>query len=484
MTGSVVFNTIGDSEFSVWLLDQSGKEGQSFTSAAGSTTITDVQLSLLDGSASTDGGHITVELWSSSGNAPASELAVLGTIADSSLTSSLSIIDLTVGGAPTLSAGTRYWMVLTSTANSSAEWGEASSATGTGASTEYNSINGTSHADTANPPFLMSVTTDTACFAAGTRILTAGGEVAVESLREGDRVVTARDGGRLAPLRWVGHRRVDLRHHPRPHDINPVRVTAGAFGAGLPHRDLILSPDHAVFVDGHLLTIRHLINGASIVQEAADSVTYYHVELDSHDVLLAEGLPAESFLDTGNRAAFDNGGAPMLAHPDFAPAGAPAEACAPTLPEGAARVALRQRLLDRAGALGHTTTEDACLRLHVAGRAIMPCAVGAAWRFALPAGSVLVQLLSRSAVPKHMRASEDDARRLGVGVTALALDGVAVALDDRRLGAGWHAPEPTLRWTDGAAWLETGGARTLDLSLHRSLIYWAEVSATTQRRAA
>jgi hypothetical protein len=132
-----------------------------------------------------------------------------------------------------------------------------------------------------------------ACFGAGTRILTAGGEIAVEALRMGDRVRLARGGS--APVRWLGHRRVVSQ---------AVRVRAGAFGAGMPMRDLVLSPDHAVFFGGALVPVRHLLNGATVAREAVDAVTYWHVELSAHDVILAEGLAAESYLDTGNRTAF------------------------------------------------------------------------------------------------------------------------------------------------------------------------------------
>ncbi len=79
----------------------------------------------------------------------------------------------------------------------------------------------------------------------------------------------------------------------------------GAFGEGRPNRDLWLSPDHAVFVDGALIPVRHLVNGGAIVQELRDEVTYSHVELGRHDVVLAEGVLCETYLDTGNRPAFD-----------------------------------------------------------------------------------------------------------------------------------------------------------------------------------
>lgn len=141
------------------------------------------------------------------------------------------------------------------------------------------------------------------CFRAGARILTDAGEVAVEALKAGMRVVSYADG-RGVPITWVGHRRIMCAQHPRPRDVWPVRIAAGAFGEATPHRPLYLSPDHAVFVNGELVPVRYLINGTSIAQIACDHVTYFHVELADHGVLLADGLPAESYLDTGNRALF------------------------------------------------------------------------------------------------------------------------------------------------------------------------------------
>jgi hypothetical protein len=162
--------------------------------------------------------------------------------------------------------------------------------------------------------FVLAATA--ACFATGTRVATPGGLVAVERLRPGDSVVTA--SGRIAPVRWIGFRRVDLRRHPRPLDVMPVVVSAGAFGPFTPSGDLVLSPDHAVFVDGRLIPIRYLINNVSVVQQTREAVTYWHVELDRHDVILAEGMPCESYLDTGNRAAFANAPGAVAMIPDFA----------------------------------------------------------------------------------------------------------------------------------------------------------------------
>jgi len=98
-----------------------------------------------------------------------------------------------------------------------------------------------------------------------------------------------------AAVVWIGRRRLDGRYNP---EVSPVRIRAHAFGGGQPRRDLLLSPDHAVHADGVLIPVRTLINGATVVQERADAVTYYHLELARHDVVYAEGLPAESYLNT------------------------------------------------------------------------------------------------------------------------------------------------------------------------------------------
>ncbi len=142
-----------------------------------------------------------------------------------------------------------------------------------------------------------------ACFAEGTRILGEDGEVPVEQVAVGD-WVPGQVSGQRRRVRWVGRRTVDVSNHPRPWDVAPVRIRAGALAAGQPARDLLLSPDHAVLVRGVLIPVRYLLNGATIVQQRVARITYWHLELDAHDVLLAEGMPCESFLDTGNRGTF------------------------------------------------------------------------------------------------------------------------------------------------------------------------------------
>jgi T5SS/PEP-CTERM-associated repeat protein len=181
------------------------------------------------------------------------------------------------------------------------------------------------------------------CFAAGTRIATARGDVAVEHLRKDDRACLATGGSR--PIGWIGRRSVDPRRHPKPKTVLPVCVSRDAFGPGLPHRDLFLSPDHAVFVEDVLIPVQYLVNGTSVRQlSECGPITYFHVELDRHDVLLAEGLPVETYLETGNRAAFENGGATISLHPDFVMLTWEAKGCAPLVVTGPALAKARARL--------------------------------------------------------------------------------------------------------------------------------------------
>lgn len=159
---------------------------------------------------------------------------------------------------------------------------------------------------------------DIACFAAGTRIATKRGPVAVEALRVGDQVRTLL-GGRWGEIIWIGHRHIDCGRHPESHKIWPVRVAADAFRRGQPSRPVLLSPDHAVYVSGVLIPVNHLINGRSIRQLTLAQFMDYHIELPRHDVILADGLRAESYLDTSGRVNFSNGGGTIRLFPDFMP---------------------------------------------------------------------------------------------------------------------------------------------------------------------
>ncbi len=149
------------------------------------------------------------------------------------------------------------------------------------------------------------VTTDTGfvtvntvpCFVAGTRIMTPDGEVPVESLRPGDRVIT-RDHG-AQPLRWTGSRKVAAEG-----DHAPIRIAAHTFGV---HRTLMVSPQHRVLIQDSLsellfgdaevlVAAKHLVNDRTVTRRPGGAVEYVHLLFEQHQVVYSEGLPTESFL--------------------------------------------------------------------------------------------------------------------------------------------------------------------------------------------
>jgi hypothetical protein len=309
-----------------------------------------------------------------------------------------------------------------------------------------------------------------ACFAAGTRISTTRGPVAVEALRVGDIAITARGGG--APVVWLGTRRVACHLHPRPNDVWPIRVQAHAFAPGRPVRGIRLSPDHAVLVGGALIPIRYLVNGASIAQEPCDTIEYWHVELPAHDVLLAEDLPAESFLDTGNRSAFAGATPAAALHPEFSRGVWRRDGCAPLLLGGSRVRAERRRLLARAALLGHAATDDPALSVVAGGGTLPTLRDGLFFRVRLPGGGEWIRLRSRTWTPAHVDPRSDDARVLGVALRRLWLDGREASLDSPALRDGWHVAEPGWRWTSGDAALPVAGVREVAFELAMTGRYW------------
>jgi hypothetical protein len=298
------------------------------------------------------------------------------------------------------------------------------------------------------------VISDVPCFAAGTRILTVWGSRKVEELAIGDEVLSARDG-RSRKIIWAGRRTVDISRHAMPDKVIPVLIAAGAFGPGLPERDLRVSPDHALYIDGHLIEAKTLVNGATIIRDrAARLVTYHHIELETHDVVLAEGLPAETYLDSGNRRNFESDAGPLALHPDFA-AAARAGACADLLLDGEIVRHARQALLDRALELGFRRTRAIDLVAQIDGELITPYVddSGRELMFVLPAGAATVTLLSSAGVPAETSADPGDRRVLGAAIVGLALivGGRRIEIGLNAPHAGFHDAEAGQRWTNGKA---------------------------------
>ncbi len=241
----------------------------------------------------------------------------------------------------------------------------------------------------------------------------------------------------------------------------------------MPRRDLLVSGNHCLLLEGRLIPAKLLINGSSIlVDRTAPSVRYLHIELDGHDAVLAEGIPAETYMDVDNRAFFTNAAVTALSPVLPAP-----EQMLPWQDRLCAPLCLRTQDVDtvwhaithRAAALGWVgpapaLTRDPDLQLTIAGRTIRPTAhsslhTGLTTTFVLPAASAELRIVSRSAVPAEHDRHTNDWRRLGVRLSKIVLRSgaraVVIPADHPSLTAGWHKLEqdgPTCwRWTTGDA---------------------------------
>ncbi len=151
-----------------------------------------------------------------------------------------------------------------------------------------------------------AVTTPT-CFLTGTEIATPDGSALVEDLKIGDSVLNM--DGDVVPVKWIGRQTVSTRFGAAER-LMPVRFAAGSLGAGLPHADLTVTADHAMLIDGVLCNASALVNGTTITRvpltEMGDTFTVYHIETEAHEIILANGAPAETFIDNVSRRVFDN----------------------------------------------------------------------------------------------------------------------------------------------------------------------------------
>ena len=310
----------------------------------------------------------------------------------------------------------------------------------------------------SDPPPVVPPT-GPAWFCAGTKLMTLRGEIPAERVVEGDRALTL--SGIDAPLKPVlGVRRleVDLDGHPQPTLATPIRVCADAMAPGVPVRDLLLAPGHAVRLEDAegqtvLVPVAYLANGATILRAPeAGTVAYVQILLGAHDVLMADGMGAEAAMP-------DPMPPPVLVRLHAPPAAAcadlsprrPSASCLPML-FGAEAALLHAALLARAEALGHVTTDDPAFTLWAGGRDIpaAPTAAGE-MRFVLPANTDRVRLVSRSRIPMELAPAAGDPRRLGVALARVRHAGAPIGLDSPAFGPGFLAPEPEgWRWTDGA----------------------------------
>ncbi|HEX4507532.1 MAG TPA: Hint domain-containing protein [Alphaproteobacteria bacterium] len=189
----------------------------------------------------------------------------------------------------------------------------------------------------------------TPCFCRGTLIRTPEGDRPVEDLGIGDLVATS--DGEALPLKWIGRRSYRDWAAVGNEDAQPILFKAGAIADAVPARDLYVSPEHAMFVDGMLVPAWHLVNGVSILKcEGVEEIDYFHLEFDRHVVIFAEDAPAESFVDDDSRMLFHNGDEYRRLYPDE-PGRVEAEFCAPRVEDGPALAVLHRSLATRAAHL-------------------------------------------------------------------------------------------------------------------------------------
>jgi O-antigen biosynthesis protein len=202
---------------------------------------------------------------------------------------------------------------------------------------------------------------DAPCYCRGTLILTERGEIRIEDLAIGDMVVTI--SGAAKPIKWIGRRSYAGPFITGNRAVLPIVVRAGALAPDIPARDLWVSPRHALLLDGVFVPTELLVNGQTIFQaEAVDQVDYFHLEFEAHEVILAEGTPAESYVEYDNRHGFHNAHEFAALYPDDT---RPSFGyCLPLVEPGMPELAMiRARIFDRAATLGHSVDADPDLHL-------------------------------------------------------------------------------------------------------------------------
>ena len=286
------------------------------------------------------------------------------------------------------------------------------------------------------------------CFLRGTQIATPAGEVPVEALSPGDEIVTA--SGQRRPIVWLGEGRALATRGQRT-AATPVVVRKSALADNVPNHDLRVTKAHSLYIDGVLIPVEFLVNHRSILwDDHAQEVSLYHIELETHDVLLANGASAESYRDDGNRWLFQNANSGWDLPPQ--------EPCAPVLTGGPIVDAIWRRLLERASP-GRSVplTQEPDLHLLIDGKRMDAIERRAGMQmFRLPSRPGTARIRSRAAAPQELGLARDP-RQLGVAVRRIVLADRTrqwmLAAEETTLAEGFHAFEPDngIRWTDGDA---------------------------------
>jgi hypothetical protein len=302
--------------------------------------------------------------------------------------------------------------------------------------------------DTAETQIADGFGTDVSCFLAGTRILTARGEVAVEALRIGDRLKTLHAG--YQKIKWIGTRGYHGRFIAGNKAALPICIKRGAIDANIPARDLFVSPGHAICIDGVLIHASRLVNGVSVVQlDRVDSVTYYHIELENHEVIFVENCGAETFLGEEFRRQFQNVAQFAALYPGDA---APETTCLPRLDGGFHLHAIQQRIAARAGIAMPPAHQPGPLRGYVDQAGPNICA-GWAQDIAAPEAPVCLDITADGRAIGRVLANlyRADLYEAGLGSGCHGFSFVLPPGTTGRIDAVRAADRAVLAWTETAA---------------------------------
>lgn len=331
---------------------------------------------------------------------------------------------------------------------------------------------------------------EVACFCKGSLIRTSKGDIPVEELQIGDEVFVYDDAtlkGAMRRLTWVGQSHAVVRSRlPDDQAGYPVCLLKDAIAEGVPYKDMLITSEHCLFLNGRFVPVRMLVNGRSIFfDKSTKSYDYYHIETERHSVIMADGVMTESYLDTGNRSAFRQPGAVVSIKQSryltWEDAAAPLDVSRLFVEP------LFHKMKNRADNVKHArqsytqslTSDDGLYLLTETGNILTSLRRAKDWvMFMIPEDVKNLQIMSRANRPCDVIGPFlDDRRMLGVLVGDIQLfEGhktIAVTshLQEADL-SGWNNIEDgTMRWTDGSARLclgsrPSGSSALMVLKIH------------------
>ena len=310
------------------------------------------------------------------------------------------------------------------------------------------------------------------CYLSGSMVRTDAGPVTVETLAVGDSVAVFAADGQPQGMRrvtWVGQGHVTVRPDLPDDEAGwPVRIRRNALADNVPHKDMLVTSEHCLLLDGHFIPVRMLVNGSSIAYDRSiDEYDYWHFEVEPHGIVEVDGALTESYLDTGNRQGF------IFQAGRWAESDSRCWETDAAAPLGVQRdfvEPVHRALQERSGnetceAEGLLTDPDLTV-LTLSGQSLpLVRKTGQRYLFRLTEGCDEVMLVSRVSRPCDVIGPfVDDRRRLGVLVSQVRLfwengerEDVTGFLSASRQD-GWDVQEASpCRWTNGAARLVLSG---------------------------